>query len=114
MVVQVVDLVLCVVAFMCPSNCCVSKCCVVSYFLFRYCDACQCLCLLSFFYIGACFVNLGMALDYSFLILSFYNFISRSICRFHLHMLVLMSKSHLVLFVVVVSVFSLLSLLIVY
>ena len=71
-------------------------------------------CVCCLFYIGACFVNLGMALDYSFLFFSFYNFIPRSICRFHLHMLVLMSKSHLVLFVVVVSVFSLLSLLIVY
>ena len=72
MVVQVVDLVLCVVAFMCPSNCCVSKCCVVSYFysvIVTSVIACVC-CL---FYIGACFVNLGMVLDYSFLILSYYN-----------------------------------------
>ena len=69
---QVMDLVLCVVAFLCPSNCCVSKCCVVSFFYSVFVtlvSACVC-CL---FYIGACFVNLGMALDYSFLILSFYN-----------------------------------------
>ena len=114
MVVQViVYAVSFVVVFLRLSNRCATVFCVVSHFdkvIVMLVSACVC-CL---FYIGACFVNLGMALDYSFLILSFYNFISRSICRFHLHMLVLMSKYHLVLFVVVVSVFSLLSLLIVY
>ena len=108
-------MVLCVVMLSLQSNCfvtvhVVSPCCP------GYCNACQCLCLLSLLLLVTSFVNLGMALG-SIACCFFYKcYCWRRVCRSHFKLFVLVVSIFVfgVVGVVVVVVSLLLSLSIVY
>ena len=78
---------------------CFVLCHIIDHVIVMLVSACVC-----FFYVGASFVNLGMALDSIAFLSCFTSVIWGRVCRFHFNMLVLMFQYYLVLFVVVVIV----------
>ena len=91
LVVQVVDVVLCVVAFMGPHNCCVQSG-VQFHFFYSVIVTLVSACVCCLSHVGACFVNMDMALDHSFLDSEFSQLYFKKHLSISLHMFVLMSN----------------------